>query len=344
VEGTAQQVDCGIVVWMESDPVNSMWKVLHSKWTVVLWVECSVLQWTVCGRYCTDGGQCYCGLNDCVTVNIMLKVLHSKWSGELQLNGVCYSEQYVEGTAQQVGNGVAAWMEFVTLNIMLKVLTTGGEGYCGLNGLCYSEHYVEFSAQQGESGVAAWMECVTMNIMCKVLTAGGEWYCGLNGVCYCEHYVEGTDSRWREILWVEWSVIQWTVCRRYWQQLESGFAAKMDCVTMNIKWKVLTGVGEWYYGLNGVCYCEQYVEGTDSSWRVELQFEWSVLHWTLYGRYWQQVESVVAAGMECVTVNIMWKVLHRKWTVFFWNEWSVFVWTLCGIICTEVDNVMVALM
>ena len=30
-----------------------MWKVLHSRWTVVLWVECSVLQWTVCGRYCT---------------------------------------------------------------------------------------------------------------------------------------------------------------------------------------------------------------------------------------------------------------------------------------------------
>ena len=56
-----------------------MWKVLHSKWTVVLCVEWNVLQLIVCGRYCTAGGQRYCGLNV-----------------------VCYSEQYVEGTAQQV--------------------------------------------------------------------------------------------------------------------------------------------------------------------------------------------------------------------------------------------------
>ena len=54
-----------------------MCKVLHSRWTVVLWVERSVLQRTVSGRYCTAGGQWYCGLK-----------------------GVCYSEHYVEGTAQ----------------------------------------------------------------------------------------------------------------------------------------------------------------------------------------------------------------------------------------------------
>jgi len=59
--------------------VNIMWKVLHSRWTVVLCVEWSVFQRTLCGRYCTAGGQCYC-----------------------VLNVVCYSEQYVEGTAQQV--------------------------------------------------------------------------------------------------------------------------------------------------------------------------------------------------------------------------------------------------
>jgi len=59
--------------------VNSMWKVLHSWWRVVLCVECSVLQLTLCGRYCTADGQLYCGLNV-----------------------VCYSEQYVEVTAQQV--------------------------------------------------------------------------------------------------------------------------------------------------------------------------------------------------------------------------------------------------
>ena len=63
--------------------MNSMWKLLHSRWTVVLCVEWSVLQFTVCGRCCTAGGQLYCGLN-----------------------GVCYSEQYVEGTAQQVDSGI----------------------------------------------------------------------------------------------------------------------------------------------------------------------------------------------------------------------------------------------
>jgi len=63
--------------------VNILWKVLHSRWTVVLWVEWTLLHWTLCRRYCTAGGQWYCGLN-----------------------GVCYSEQYVEGTAQQVDSGI----------------------------------------------------------------------------------------------------------------------------------------------------------------------------------------------------------------------------------------------
>jgi len=88
VEGTAQQVDSGIVAWMECVTVNSMWKVLHSRWTVVLCVECSVLQWTLCGRYFTASGQWYC-----------------------VLNAVCYSEHYVEGTAQQVDSGIVALAE-----------------------------------------------------------------------------------------------------------------------------------------------------------------------------------------------------------------------------------------
>jgi len=44
VEGTPQQVDSGIVGRMECVTVNSMWKVLHRRGTVVLWVECSLLQ------------------------------------------------------------------------------------------------------------------------------------------------------------------------------------------------------------------------------------------------------------------------------------------------------------
>jgi len=189
-------------------------------WTVVLLVEWFVLQWTLCGRYCTAGGQLYC-----------------------VLNVVCYSELYVEGTAQKVDSGIVGWMYCVTVNIMWKVLhsrwivvlciewsvlqglvcgrycTAGGLWYCGLNVLCYSGHYVEVTAQQVDSCIAYWMDCVTVNSIWKVLqskwtvvlvvecsvlqltlcgrscTAGGQWYCVLNGVCYSEQYVEGTAQQ-----------------------------------------------------------------------------------------------------------------------------------------------------
>ena len=37
----------------------------------------------------------------------------------------------------------------------------------------------------------------------------------------------------------------------------------------------------------------------------------------------QQVDSSIAARMECVTVNIMWKILHSRWAVVLQFEWSV---------------------
>jgi len=37
----------------------------------------------------------------------------------------------------------------------------------------------------------------------------------------------------------------------------------------------------------------------------------------------QQVDSGIVGGMECVTVNIMWKVLHSRWKVVLQVEWSV---------------------
>ena len=194
-----------------------MWKVLHSRWTVLLWLECSVLQWTVCGRYCTAGGAWNYGLKE-----------------------VCYSEQYVECTAQQAESGIVGWVDCVTVNIMWKVLqskwtmylwlelcvlhwtvcgrycTAGGEWYCELNGVCYSEHYVERTAQKVDSVLVAWIVFVTVNIMRKVL-----------------------HRRWTVLLWDEWIVLQWTVCGRY-------FKAGGQC----------------YCGLNGVCYSEHYVEST----------------------------------------------------------------------------------
>jgi len=55
-----------------------------------------------------------------------------------------------------------------------------------------------------------------------------------------------------------------------------------------------------YCDLNVVCYSEQYVEGTS-----------------------QQVDSGIVVLMECLTVNIMWKVLPSSWKVVLWVEYSV---------------------
>jgi len=158
-----------------------MWKILHSRWTVVLQIECSVLQWTLSGRYFTAGGQWYC-----------------------RLNAVCYSEHYVEDTSQQVDSGIADWMKCVTVNIMRKILhsrwtvvlqlkssvllwtlsgryfTAGGQWYWSLNAVCYCEYYLEDTSQQVGSGIAAWMNCVTVNIIWKLL-----------------------QSRWTPLLWFE---------------------------------------------------------------------------------------------------------------------------------------------
>jgi len=194
VEGTAEQVDSGIVglmlcvtenimwkilhsrwtvvSWVEYSVLHwiIMWKLLHSRWTVVLWVECSVLHWTVCGRYCTSGGQWCC-----------------------VLNVVSYIEHNVEGTAQQVDSGIVAWMDCVTMNIMWKILhsrwavllwlewsvlmwtlcgiycTAGGQCYCGLNGIYFSEHYEEETAQQEECDIAAWKDYVIVNFKWNLL-------------------------------------------------------------------------------------------------------------------------------------------------------------------------------
>jgi len=201
---------------MKCVTVNIIWKILHSRWTVVLQLEWSALQWTLRGRYFTVGGQCYCSSNE-----------------------VCYSEHYLEGTSQMVGSGFAARMKCVTVNIMWKILhsrwtvvlqlewsvlqwtlsgryfTDGGQWFCSSNEVCYREHYyLEDTSQQMDSGIAARMKCVTVNIIWKVLH---RW--------------------WTVVLQLEWSVLQWTLSGRY-----------------------FTAGGHWYYSLNGVHYSEHYLE------------------------------------------------------------------------------------
>ena len=271
-------MDNGIVGLLECDTVNSILKLLHSKWTVVFWFECSVLQWTLCGRYCTAGGQLYC-----------------------ELKGVCSSEHYVEVTAQQVDSSIVCWMLCVTVNSMWKLLHSGWTVIL----------WVEWSVLQWtvcgsyctdlDSGIVGWMDCVTENSMWKVLhsgwtvlfwvewsalqwtvcgsyfTAGGQLYCGLNIVCYSEHYVEVTAQQVTVALCVECSVLQLTVFGRY-----------------------CTVGGQRFCGLNGVCYSEQYADGTA-----------------------QLVDCGIVGWMECVTVNSMWMILHSRWRVVLWVEWNV---------------------
>jgi len=170
-----------------------MCEVPHSRWTVVLCVEYSVLQWTLCGRYCTTCRQWYC-----------------------ELNGVCYSQHFVEVISQQVDSRIAAWMECITVNIMWNLLhsrwtvllwvecsvlqwtfsgrycTAFRQCNCRLNGVRYIKHYVEDTAQHLDNGIAVWMQCVLVNFMWKIL-----------------------HSRWTVVFHVEWSVLQWTLCLSY---------------------------------------------------------------------------------------------------------------------------------
>jgi len=220
---------------MECVTVNINWKKPHSRWTVILQVEWSVLQWTIYGRYSTAGWQCYCSLN-----------------------GVCYSEHYVEGTAQQVDSFIAGWMECVTVNFMWKLL-----------------HSRWTVLLQVEWSVLKWTSCG------RYCSAGGQCYCRLNGVWYSDHYVEDSAQQFEVLLQFEWSVLQWNLCGKY----------STEC-------------GQWYFSLNGVCYSEHFSEDTS-----------------------QQIDSVITVWMECVTVNIMWKILHNSWTVLLQVEWSVLQWT-----------------
>jgi len=39
MEDNSQQVDSGIAAWIKYVTVNNIWKILHSRWTVVLQLE-----------------------------------------------------------------------------------------------------------------------------------------------------------------------------------------------------------------------------------------------------------------------------------------------------------------
>ena len=65
--------------------MNIIWRVIHSKWILVLQLERRALQRTLYGRYLTPSGNWYCSVNE-----------------------VRYSEHYMEDNSQQVDTGIAA--------------------------------------------------------------------------------------------------------------------------------------------------------------------------------------------------------------------------------------------
>jgi len=169
----------------------------------------------------------------------------------------------------------------------------------------------------------------------RYFTVGGQRHCVLNEVLTVNLIWKILHSRWTVALRLEWSVLQWTLSGRY-----------------------FTAGGQWYCVLNVVCYSEHYLELLHSRCTVVLRLHFSLLQRTLFGRYftasgqwyWDlnvvcyiehylegtslQVESGIAAWMKCVTVNIIWKVLHSRWTVVLRLEFSVLQWTISGSYCT----------
>ena len=184
----------------------------------------------------------------------------------------------------------------------------------------FSEYYKEDNSQQADRVIAPWMKCVRVTITWKV------------------HY-----RKWKLVLQLEWSVLQWTFYGRY-----------------------FTECGQWYCSLNEVRCSEYYMAILHSRWTVVLQLEWSALLWTLYGRYFadggnwysnlndvrcsehyikdtsQHVDTAISAWIMCVTIYIVWKINHSMWTLVFQPKWRAFQWTLCGSTSQQVDNFIAA--
>jgi hypothetical protein len=80
MEGTSQHEDIRIAAWMRCVAVKIIWKIIHSKWKLVLQHERSALEWTLHGRYFTASGHWLTAWINCVKVNITWKIFHSRWT------------------------------------------------------------------------------------------------------------------------------------------------------------------------------------------------------------------------------------------------------------------------
>ena len=142
------------------------WKVLHSRWTVVLQLCWSALQWTLSGSYFTAGGQWYCSLN-----------------------GVLYIEHYLEDTSQLVDSGVAAWMECVTVNIMWRDTSQQVDSGIAAWMECFTLNIIWKILRSWWTVVLqlCW-SALQWTLSGRYFTAYGQCYCSLNTESYKRHY------------------------------------------------------------------------------------------------------------------------------------------------------------
>jgi len=311
MEVTAQQEDSFIAGRMECVTVNIMWKALYSKWTVVLQVEWSVLQWTLCGKHCTASGQWYC-----------------------RLNGVCYSEQYVECTAHQEDSDTWDWMECVTVNIMWNLLHSRSTVKLKFEWSVLRWALCGCNAQLVVSVISCWMDWITVNFWAWYCTACVQFYCRLIGLRYSEHFVEGTAQHMDSCFagWMEWFTLNYYVEFTA-RQFDSVIAAWKRVLQWTIFGSYCTAGGHCKWRFNRLCYSEHYVQDTAHHVEcvIEIWFFWYIEHYVESTT--KQLDSVIASWMEWFTVNIMWKLLHSRWTVVLQVEWSMLQWTLCRSYC-----------
>jgi hypothetical protein len=225
MEVTLQQVNSDISVWLKWLRVNIIWKILHSRWTLVLQFQWISLQWLLFGKYFTSVEHWYCSLNE-----------------------VPYSEYYMVDTSQQVDTDIAVWMNYLTVSIIWKILQCRWT----LNDVVYSEYYIEDTSQQ-------------VNTVFQF-----EWS-ALHWILYGKYFTA---------LNFEWSALQWVLYGRYF----TAGVLWMKCLTLYIIWKIFQ-LGTF----NELPYSEYYMEDTA-----------------------RQVNTVIAASKNFLTVNITWICLDYK--------------------------------
>ena len=180
------------------------------------------------------------------------------------------------------------------------------------------------------------------------------------GLCYCSlmNFVR-VNIIWK-VLRCKWTffaaLMNCYTVNIIWKMFHSSRTVELELQLTLIQWKLpgrdFTASWQCFCSLNGLCFSEHYVEGISQHVDSFIAAWWNLMQWTFCGRYltavglWycnlkqmcyselylkytsQQVDSGISARIKCNRVNIIWKILQRKWTVILHLEWHMIQWTL----------------